>query len=83
MRIKIENAYSDGHESTSIEEVAEFVYDPHDPEYEDREDALRGYLRQFTGDGHGIGRPKLGSYHEIVILDADDPALLGRSFDWD
>lgn len=77
MKIKIENAYSDGHESTSIQDVAEFVGDPNG----DNDDDLEAYLYQFTGDGHGANSD-LGFYYEITILESENPELVGVSMDW-
>lgn len=75
MKIKCENAYEDGWESESVEEVPEFTGDPDD------EDALEEFLQTYTGDGHGAGND-LGYFYEIVILEAANPDLVGRSMEW-
>lgn len=83
MRIRVESAYSDGHESVREEDVPEFTGDP-DAEDEFGENALEVHLHPYTGDGHGAGPDghKLGFCYEITILDAANPALVGRSVEW-
>jgi len=83
MKIKIENAYSDGHESQSIENVGEFSYDPTDPDYEgcDEREALDLYLSEFTGDGHGADDPDLGWCYTVTVLEAADSALVGHVYE--
>lgn len=68
MRIRIENAYSDGYESMQVRKVPEFVGTV--PELPD-------YLYQFTGDGHGIGRD-VESVHTVTVLESDMPDLVGE-----
>ena len=72
MKIRIENAYSDGHESTSVEDVPEYT-----GVVTEDDELLHDHLFPYTGDGHGIGRD-LDSMTEITILDAVNPALVGR-----
>lgn len=80
MKIRIENAYEDGHESTSIEEIPEFTGDPDDTD-EFGDNALEGHLHPYTGDGHGIGN-NLGFCYTITILQAENPALVGHVEEW-
>ena len=71
MKIQVDNAYSDGHESR-------LFYDIEDSEVpEDREDMWE-HLWQFGGDGHGTD-PDLGWCYEITILEASNPELVGLS----
>jgi hypothetical protein len=79
MKIKVENAYSDGHESerTIVVQDVEFVDLDDDAEAEEMGD----YLYEFTGDGHGIGKD-VGSYYTVTILEAADSKWVGRIFDW-
>jgi hypothetical protein len=82
MRIRIESAYSDGHCSTRVEEVGEFVYDPTDRDYCcDEEEALELYLSTFSGDGHGADEPDLGWCYEVTVLEADNAALVGHVYE--
>lgn len=74
LKIKVECAYSDGHESTVVETVA---IQP----VNDREE-LWEQLQDFTGDGHGIGRD-LGYCHTITILESNgDPDLVDLTNEW-
>jgi hypothetical protein len=85
MRIRIESAYSDGHCSTRIEEVAEFVFADlaTNPDYAgcDEDEALNFYLSEFSGDGHGAKFPKLGWCYEVTVLEADNAALVGHVYE--
>lgn len=86
MKIRINGAYSDGHEHDTEQEIAEFDYAIHgdeDEDFGDKEEALSNYLFQFTGDGHGIKNHRLHYYCEITILDAVDLDLIGQKFDYD
>lgn len=74
LTIKVENAYSDGYESeqTHTVEVDGFL---------DEED-LWEKLREYTGDGHGIGRD-LDAFYTMTILKAPDhPMLVGLINEW-
>lgn len=77
--VKIENAYSDGHESereVEIEGPAEFYAN-------DLEEWFMEVVYEHTGDGHGDGsHGKLGSCYVATILKADDLALVGKNFEW-
>jgi len=73
--IKVENAYSDGHESeqTRTVEVAEVL----------DEDQLWDELYEYTGDGHGQDRPDLGSCHTVtVVASPHRPDLLGLDHEY-
>ena len=74
LTIKVENAYSDGHESERVEAVAVAQFDDVEELWEQ--------LAQFCGDGHGIGND-LGYCHTVTVLDAPDrPGLIGLSNEW-
>lgn len=76
MTIRVDNAYSDGHESQqTITDVDEFTGDPTD------EDALRDHLFEFTGDGHGDTH-RVDGFHEVTILVAANEALVGRTVEF-
>lgn len=70
MKIKVENTYSDGYESTSFHDVEEATLPLDD------EDALWDELWTYTGDGHG---PNLDAIYEVTILEAANPGLVGLS----
>lgn len=74
LTLKVENTYSDGHSSTSVETVAvEPVADV---------EKLWEQLAEFTGDGHGAGMD-LGYCYTITILEAPGRAdLVGLSNEW-
>jgi hypothetical protein len=71
--VRIENSYSDGHESKS-----EVLLPP--PEG-DLTQWFEDVVYPHTGDGHGIGKD-LGSCHVATIIAADDAALLGENCEW-
>lgn len=73
MKIKVENTYSDGHESTVFHDVDEATLPLDD------EDALWDELWTYTGDGHG---QNLDAIYEITILEAANPALVGLSHEF-
>lgn len=77
MKIKVENSYSDGHESTVEYEVP----DADVAGLSDEE--LDLFLFDYTGDGHGAANPKLGTYHVVTILDSPVPSLVGYTVDYD
>jgi hypothetical protein len=72
MRIRVENGYSDGHESTMEYEVSEISGEDID--------ALWERLWDYTGDGHGEDS-SLGWYYKITILDAALMHLIGQSYE--
>ena len=53
MRIQVDNAYSDGHESRLFYDIDDSEVPDEDPE------EMWDYLWQFSGDGHGTD-PDLG-----------------------
>ncbi|UQX13395.1 hypothetical protein [Candidatus Mycobacterium methanotrophicum] len=74
LTIKVENAYSDGHESEQVETVQ---VEPS----EDLEE-LWEQLEEFTGDGHGIDSD-LGYCYVVTVLDSPDrPEMVGLSNEW-
>ena len=72
MKVKIENAYEDGHESSAEEEVSE-------PEVLNED--FWDEMFDRTGDGHGIGT-KLGSCYTVTIIEATNPTFVGQSREW-
>ena len=74
LTLKVENTYSDGHSSNSVETVAvEPVADV---------EKLWEQLEEFTGDGHGVGLD-LGYCYTITILEAPGRAdLVGLTNEW-
>lgn len=74
LEVRVECAYSDGHESSRSEAV---VAEP----FTDLED-LWDQLFDLTGDGHGDGRD-LGCLTVMTILEAAGrPELVGLSHEW-
>lgn len=73
--VRIENSYTDGHESKSIVTVRE----PN--EGEDLDDWFQDAVFPHTGDGHGIDSG-LGSCYTARVLASDDPALVGETNEW-
>lgn len=74
LKIKVENAYSDGHESSVVETVKVRPFN-------DIED-LWEQLQEFTGDGHDIDGD-LGYCHTITIEEAaEHSSLVGLSNEW-
>ena len=68
--IRVENAYSDGHESDQAYtvEVARSL---------DNEQ-LWDELYEYTGDGHGRAHPNLGTCHTVTVLESSQrPDLAG------
>lgn len=85
MKIKVENAYSDGHESVIEYEVPTVDVDAAllgreagDASHPGGTDELWDLLWTYTGDGHGEDSD-LGWSYEVTIIEADDPALVGLS----
>jgi hypothetical protein len=70
--VRIENWYSDGHESKS-DVVLDYGGEPLDDFWQD-------VVFPHTGDGHGIDG--LGSCYTATIIAADDPQLLGENTEW-
>lgn len=81
MKIKVENWYEDGHESVLFYEVDESAVTGMDlSDFEDAEDAMRYFFSGYTGDGHGLNND-LAYCHDVTIVEADDPALVGMKFE--
>ncbi len=87
MKIRVENAYSDGHESTLEYDIPDADVPAFALATEDEkkwpicmEDghAMWEFLWDWTGDGHGED-PDLGWFYKITILEAADPKLVGLS----
>lgn len=74
--VRIENAYTDGHES----EVDVELEAPEDPA--ELGEWWDDVVFPHTGDGHGAEKPGLGSYHIARIDRADDESLVGQSMEW-
>ena len=68
MKIVVENAYSDGSESTLIYDVDEATIPADD------EEAMWDELWTYTGDGSG---ESLDAIYEITIIEADNTKLVG------
>jgi len=80
MKIKVENFYSDGHQS-----IIEYVIDDNivDQALDDEGlDQLDELLYTFTGDGHGTGLD-LGYFGEVTIIESIWPELVGYIKEWD
>jgi len=78
--VKIENAYADGHESErEVEVMAPHLFRSQDPYH------LNEWWEEVvwpkTGDGHGIDAV-LGSCYVATIITADDPNLVGATYEW-
>lgn len=74
LTIKVENTYSDGHESTVIETVEVQPFNEIEELWEQ--------LQERTGDGHDVDGD-LGYCYTITILEAaEHPALVGSSNEW-
>lgn len=74
MKICVENAYSDGYES-SQRHVIDDADVPRDIE------DMWDLLWEYTGDGHG-DHSGLDSCYTITIEAAADPVLVGLSREW-
>lgn len=72
--VKIENAYSDGHESEREVKLVGPRDEPLDEWFEE-------VVYEYTGDGRGAGND-LGSCYIATIIEADNPALVGQTYEW-
>ena len=75
LTIKVENTYSDGHESeqTHAVELEQFR----------GEEDLWEQLFDYTGDGHGADRPGLDSLYTVTVLACPEYSeLVGLSNEW-
>ena len=80
MKIKVENFYSDGHESTIEYVIDDAVVDQAiDDEDLDNFDEL---LHEYTGDGHGADND-LGYYGTVTVTESIWPELVGYIREWD
>ncbi len=70
--VRIDNTYSDGHESTREVELPRPAGD--------LEAWWESVVWKETGDGHGVDR--IGSCYTATIVESDDPALVGESYEW-
>ena len=70
--VRIENAYSDGHESQTDVPVR--------APGGDIEEWWQDEVYPHTGDGHGVDG--LGSYYKATIIHADEEELVGLSMEW-
>jgi len=73
MKVRIANAYSDGHESERVALLAE-------PDVL-TEDWWDDVALPETGDGHGMDS-SLGYCYTVTILTASNPAFVGQSREW-
>lgn len=71
--VKIENAYSDGHESEREVKLATPTGD--------LEEWWQTTVYNETGDGHGADND-LGSCYVATVIASDDPTLIGQSQEW-
>lgn len=73
--VRIDNNYEDGHKSTATQTVRPPVVG------ESVEDWWENAVFPFTGDGHGMRNPKLGSLHEATVTKGPD-WLVGQTKEW-
>ena len=73
-KVKIENAYSDGHESEHTVELDE-------PTGLNLDKWFDRIVYEYTGDGHGADND-LGSCYTATIIESNDPELVGKSYEW-
>lgn len=86
VKVHITNDYSDGHHSESTVDVqapeSAADLDDDNDEY-DGENWWWGIVYEHTGDGHGNGDfGKLGSCYTATIIEASDPELVNREYEW-
>lgn len=97
MKVKIEDTYEDGYEAERVIEILGPEPDPDDlDEVRERTNAAGeisewdwwdAEVQPHTGDGHGLpenhgGKRTLEACSEAEIIEADNPALVGRSYEW-
>lgn len=80
LTIRVENAYSDGHESTQEHAVTLTTSADTQPT-DDGLEAMWDLLWDYTGDGHGADDPDLGWCYTITIIESDWPELVGLSYE--
>lgn len=71
--VKIENVYSDGHESQHEVLLPAPTGDV--------EEWFEDTVFEHTGDGHGATHD-VGSCYTATIIAADSPDLLGQTYEW-
>lgn len=75
LKIKVESAYEDGHQSEREQSVTVPPFATLDEMWD--------HLEEFNGDGHGADNPKLGYCHSITVIDCPaQPGLVGESNEW-
>lgn len=86
MKVRIENSYTDGHESESIVDVE-------DPPAGLDADALEEWFADtcfpHTGDGHYTdvyeatgGKVRLGSCYTATVVETSNPAMVDYTYEW-
>jgi hypothetical protein len=89
VKIRVENGYSDGHESTLDYDIPDADVPAFAMATEDEKKwpicmadghAMWEFLGTYTGDGHGED-PDLGWFYRITILEAANPKLVGLSLE--
>lgn len=80
MKVRIENAYSDGHESTNVIELAT-EYEPDANDEASLDIFWDEHVYEHTGDGHGAGQD-LGSCYTATITEAANTLLVGLANEW-
>lgn len=74
-RVRIENTYSDGHNSTHAVELPTPARD------QDLEEWFADEVWLHTGDGHGED-DDLGFYYDAEVIASDRTDLVGETYDW-
>jgi hypothetical protein len=76
VRVKFTNNYDDGHECSNVTDVNAPASEPLDEWWQDT-------AFQFTGCGcRSGGKPEGNAVYSAVILEANDPALVGKTNEW-
>lgn len=75
--VKIENSYSDGHESSALVNIAP----PEKFDEEGIEDWFLDDVFPHTGDGHGADRRDITGTYEATVIEGP-PELLGQTWEW-
>jgi hypothetical protein len=80
MKVKIDGAYTDGHEYKRVVEIEEPTDFPPDTDEKWWDEWWWKHVFDETGDNKS---GKLGSYEEATIIEANDAHLLGLQHAWD